>query len=49
MGAVTGIMAMALQETVDFSLQMPGNAVLFTVLAAIAAHRPRAGAVPKRA
>jgi O-antigen ligase len=42
-GAVTGIMAMALQETVDFSLQMPGNAVLFTVLAAIAAHRADAG------
>jgi hypothetical protein len=48
-GAVTGVMAMALQETVEFSLQMPGNAVLFTVLAAIAAHRPRPGAVPKGA
>ncbi len=35
-GAVTGILAIALQETSDFSLQMPGNAVLFTVLLAIA-------------
>ncbi len=33
---MTGILAIALQETSDFSLQMPGNAVLFTVLLAIA-------------
>lgn len=39
-GAVTGLLAIALQETVDFSLQMPGNALLFTVLASIAIHRP---------
>jgi O-antigen ligase len=39
-GAVTGLLAIALHETVDFSLQMPGNAVLFAVLAAIAVHRP---------
>lgn len=38
-GAVTGLMAIALQELVDFSLQMPGNAALFAVLAAIAVHR----------
>jgi O-antigen ligase len=38
-GAVTGILAMALQETVEFSLQMPGNALLFAVLCAIALHR----------
>ena len=38
-GAVTGICAMALQETVEFSLQMPGNAFLFVVLCAIALHR----------
>jgi len=38
-GAVTGIWAMALQETVEFSLQMPGNALLFVVLCAIALHR----------
>jgi O-antigen ligase len=35
-GAVTGILAIALQETSDFSLQMPGNALLFAVLLAIA-------------
>jgi O-antigen ligase len=35
-GAVTGILAIALQEISDFSLQMPGNAVLFAVLLAIA-------------
>jgi O-antigen ligase len=39
-GATTGLVAIALQEFVDFSLQMPGNVVLFTVLAAIAIHRP---------
>jgi hypothetical protein len=27
------------QETVEFSLQMPGNAFLFVVLCAIALHR----------
>jgi O-antigen ligase len=44
-GATTGLIAIALQELVDFSLQMPGNAVLFTVLAAIAIHRsPRSTA-----
>lgn len=37
-GAVTGLTAIALQETVDFSLQMPGNAALFAVLCAIALH-----------
>jgi len=40
-GAVTGLMGIALQELVDFSLQMPGNVALFAVLAAIAVHRPR--------
>ena len=39
-GAVTGLIAIAFQEVVDFSLQMPGNAALFAVLAAIAVHRP---------
>jgi putative inorganic carbon (HCO3(-)) transporter len=38
-GAVTGLAAVALQETVDFSLQMPGNAALFAVLCGIALHR----------
>ena len=40
-GAVTGLGAVALQETVDFSLQMPGNAALFALLMAVAVHRPR--------
>jgi O-antigen ligase len=38
-GAVTGLAAIALQETVDFSLQMPGNAALFAVLCGMALHR----------
>jgi putative inorganic carbon (HCO3(-)) transporter len=38
-GAVTGLAAIALQETVDFSLQMPGNAALFAVLCGIALHK----------
>ena len=40
-GAVIGLMAIALQETVEFSLQMPGNAFLFAVLCAIALHVTR--------
>jgi O-antigen ligase len=39
-GAVTGLLTIALQETSEFSLQMPGNAALLCVLAAIALHRP---------
>jgi O-antigen ligase len=39
-GAVTGLLAIGLQEIVDFSLQMPGNAVLFVALCAIAMYRP---------
>jgi O-antigen ligase len=35
-GATTGLVAIALQETVEFSLQMPGIAALFVVVAAIA-------------
>jgi O-antigen ligase len=38
-GATTGLAAIAMQEVVDFSLQMPGNALLFVVLCAIALHR----------
>ena len=47
-GALTGVLAIAVQEVSDFSLQMPGNAVLFVVLLGIAArdrghlHQPRA-------
>ncbi len=33
-GAIVGVVAILLQETADFSLQMPGNAVLFCVLCA---------------
>jgi len=44
-GAVTGLIAIGLQEIVEFSLQMPGNAALFCTLMAIAAgklpHRRR--------
>jgi len=40
-GAVVGILAIALQETVDFSLQIPGNAYLFALLCAIALHEGR--------
>jgi O-antigen ligase len=40
MGAVAGICGMAVQETVEFSLQIPGVAVLFAVLVAIAIHEP---------
>jgi O-antigen ligase len=46
-GAVTGLVAIALQSFIDFSLQMPGNAVLFACLCAIAIHRAPALA-PRR-
>ena len=39
LGAVNGLVAIALQSTVDFSLQMPGNAALFAVLAGLALHQ----------
>lgn len=42
-GAVTSLLAIAGQETVEFSLQMPGNAALFAIVCAIALHRPQAG------
>jgi O-antigen ligase len=53
-GAVTGLLAIALQSLVEFSLQMPGIAALFVVVAAIAlraspedaAHRHRERAAP---
>ncbi len=38
-GAACGLIAIAAQELVEFSLQLPGNAVLFLILAAIAVHR----------
>ena len=36
MGAITGLLAIAAQSLVEFSLQMPGNAVLCSVLCGIA-------------
>lgn len=41
-GAVAGLIGIAAQSVVEFSLQMPGNAVLAVALAAVAVHRPRA-------
>lgn len=41
MGAVTGLLAIALESTVEFSLQMPGNAALFAVIAGLAIHDGR--------
>ena len=38
-GAATGLCAIALQELVDFSLQIPANGALCAVLAAIVLHR----------
>ena len=57
-GAVTGLVAIGLQEIVEFSLQMPGNAALFVTLMAVAAgklphrhesHRPAAANGRRRA
>lgn len=39
-GAVAGLIAIAAQSVVDFSLQIPGNTVLFVALLALALHRP---------
>jgi hypothetical protein len=48
-GATTGLVAIALQSLVEFSLQMPGNAVMAATLMAIALHEaPRRVAVPVR-
>jgi putative inorganic carbon (HCO3(-)) transporter len=41
MGAATGLIAIALQSAVEFSLQMPGNAAMFAVVAGIAIHDGR--------
>lgn len=38
-GAVIGLVSIAAQSFVEFSLQMPGNAALFALLAAIALHQ----------
>ncbi len=42
-GATTGLVAIALQALVEFSLQMPGNAALAVVLLALALHETPAG------
>lgn len=47
-GAVSGIIAIALQSLVEFSLQMPGNAAFFVVLLAIALHRSPDGSSDRR-
>jgi O-antigen ligase len=39
-GAVAGLVGIAAQSLVEFTLQMPGTRVLFVTLAAIALHRP---------
>lgn len=39
LSAVTGLVAIGLQETVEFSLQMPGNAAVFATLLAVAIGR----------
>jgi O-antigen ligase len=38
-GAVIGLLSILAQSAVEFSLQMPGNAALFALLAGIALHR----------
>jgi O-antigen ligase len=47
-GAVAGLIGIGAQSLVEFSLQMPGNTVLFVLLAAIAFHRPRTLAHARR-
>ena len=39
-GAISGLIGIAAQSVVEFSLQMPGNAAFFVLLIAIAIHRP---------
>jgi hypothetical protein len=38
---VTGLLAIAVQSLVEFSLQMPGNAAMFAVLCGVALHDGR--------
>ncbi len=42
-GAMTGLLAIAMQELVDFSLQIPANSALFIVLLALAVGRSPGG------
>jgi O-antigen ligase len=39
-GAVAGLAGIATQSLLDFSLQMPGNAMMCAVVLALALHRP---------
>jgi O-antigen ligase len=39
-GAIGGLVGIGAQSLVEFSLHMPGNAVLFVILMALAVHRP---------
>ncbi len=41
LGAIAGLAGIAAQSAVEFSLQMPGNAVLLVLLLGLALHRPR--------
>src|SRR5712691_4509850 len=41
LGAVGGIVAVALRSAVDFSLQVPGNAALFATFCGVALHEER--------
>lgn len=43
-GAVIALVAIACQALVEFTLQMPGAATMFVLLAAVAMHRPRGAA-----
>jgi hypothetical protein len=45
-GAIAGLAGIAAQSLVEFSLQMPGNTVLFVLLLAIALHRGRGFVIP---
>lgn len=47
-GAVAGLAAIAVQSLVEFSLQMPANAVLCAVVAAVASHVPATGPVNRK-
>lgn len=42
-GAVTGVIAVALQEIFEFSLQVPANAATFAILCAVAVQSGRSG------
>lgn len=48
LGAVAGLTGIAVQELVEFSLQIPGNAALFVALIGIALHRQPARPVRSR-